>query len=109
MRNPSQMSSKERTHRSRLLYLLREGPILRGTLSLLRNTCGKPRCKCAQGEKHESLYVSQSRNGKIHSRCLPKALREQVVQWIERYREIQKLLEELSQEFWRELDERKKK
>lgn len=109
MRNPSQMSSKERTHRSRLLSLIREGPILRGTLSILRNTCGKPNCKCARGEKHESLYVSQSRQGKLHSRYIPKAMREQVSQWIERYHKIQNLLEELSQEYWRELDNRKKK
>lgn len=109
MRSRSQMSPTERRHRSKLLRLLQEGPILRGTLSILRNLCGKSNCKCAKGKKHQSLYVTQSRKGKRHSRCVPKALREKVKEWITRYHEIQDLLEKLSMECWRELDERHKK
>jgi hypothetical protein len=61
-----------------------------------------------RGEKHESLYVAQSRNGKRHARCVPKAMREEVRRWVDRYNEIQDLLEELSKEYWRRLDERHK-
>ena len=108
MPHRSHLPHAERRRRSRLLFLLKKQPILRGSLLVLRNTCGKATCKCARGEKHESLYVVQSRNGKRHARCIPKAMRKDVRGWIDRYKEIQELLEELSKEYWRRLDERDK-
>jgi len=108
MPHRSHLPHAERRRRSRLLFLLKKQPILRGSLLVLRNTCGKATCKCARGEKHESLYVVQSRKGKRHARCIPKAMRKDVRGWIDRYKEIQELLEELSKEYWRRLDERDK-
>lgn len=104
MRHRSELSEKERRIRSKLISLLRKGPLLRGTLTTLRNTCGNPNCRCAKGEKHESPYLVQSREGKRHARCVPKDLREDVPKWVERYQKVAELLEELSQEFWREVD-----
>ena len=106
MLHRSHLPQAERRRRSRLLLLLKDQPILRGTLLVLRNTCGKSNCRCARGEKHESLYAVQSRKGKRHARCIPKAMRKDVRQWVDRYKEIQELLEELSEECWRRLDER---
>ena len=105
MRHRTPMSKRERHCRSKLMSLLRAGPVLRATLSVLRNTCGKPNCRCAKGERHESLYVSQSRRGKKHARCVPKAMRPKVKRWVARYKEIRELLEQLSQQTWEQLDE----
>jgi len=70
---------------------------------ILRNTCGKPNCKCATGEKHETPYVARTREGKRQARSIPKELRGEVPEWIARYQEIERLLEELSEEAWRKL------
>ena len=104
MRHRSELSEKERRLRSKLISLLSKGPLIRGTLTTLRNTCGNPNCRCAQGEKHESPYLVQSRDGKRHARCIPKDLRGEVPKWVERYQKVAALLEALSQEFWREVD-----
>lgn len=104
MPHRSELSSKERRLRSKLIALLSKGPLVRGTLTTLRNTCGNPNCRCARGEKHESPYLVQSRDGRRHARCIPKDLREEVPKWVERYRKVADLLEALSQEFWREVD-----
>lgn len=108
MPHRSHLPEAERRRRSRLLFILKDQQILRATLSVLRNTCGKSNCKCARGEKHESLYAIQSRQGKPHARCIPKAMREKVREWVNRYNEVQNLLEELSKDCWRRLDERDK-
>ena len=104
LRHRSDLPEKERRIRSRLISLLREGPLVRGTLTTLRNTCGNPNCRCARGEKHESPYLVQSREGKRHARCIPKNLRGEVPKWVERYRQVTELLEDLSKGFWQEVD-----
>ena len=76
---------------------------------VLRNTCGKPNCKCATGDKHETPYVARTREGKRQARSIPKELRDEVPKWIERYEEIEKLLEELSVEAWQALAKGRRK
>ncbi len=109
MRHRTDLSQKERFIRSKLISLLRRGPLVRGTLTTLRNTCGNPNCRCARGEKHESPYLAQSRMGKKHARCVPKDLREEIPKWVDRYQQVSGLLEELSKEFWQEIDEYNRK
>lgn len=109
MHHRSQFSEKERRFQSRLVSLLRQGPLLKAATYILRNTCGKPNCKCVTGEKHETPYVARTREGRRQARSVPKELRDEVPRWIERYQEIERLLEELSDEAWRELAKKTRK
>lgn len=87
----------ERQARSRLLQLLSNGQgLIRGTLSQRTRTCGTPGCKCARGEKHSSLYLVVSLNGKYKQICIPRALEAEVRSWVGQYQRAQELLEELS-------------
>ena len=104
MRHRSHLSEKERRCTSKLIALLNQGHVLKGTTYVLRNTCGKPNCKCARGEKHETLYVARSRRGKRQARTIPKPLRDEVLKWIGRYSEIDELLDQLSDESWQVLE-----
>ena len=104
MRHRSHLSERERRWASKLISLLNQGRVLKGTTYVLRNTCGKPNCKCARGEKHETLYAARSREGKRLARSIPKPLRDQVLKWIERHNEIDKLLDQLSDASWQELE-----
>ena len=38
--------------------------LLRGTLITMRRRCGKPTCRCAQGQLHESPALSVSLSGR---------------------------------------------
>ena len=109
MHHRSAQSPSERSRRSRLRTLLQQGPILRGNLTVLRNTCGRPNCRCARGERHQSLYVSQSYRGRRRARCVPRSLHCSVRQWVNRYQQIQQLLEQLSEMAWTQLESHSRK
>lgn len=104
MRHRSPLSEKQRHYLSKAIALFRQGPLLKAASYVLRNTCGKPNCRCAAGQKHETPYVARTSDGKRQARAIPKKLRDQVPEWLERYREIESLLEKLSGESWRQLE-----
>lgn len=97
MRHRSHMSSEERSVRSRLARLVHEDSILCGSLVTMRNTCGKPGCKCAQGERHISLCLSiRTEQGRkmIH---IPKSMEEEVTAWVRNYEDTKGWINEISQ------------
>lgn len=106
MKHRSHLTPFERKIRSRLISLLRSDGILRGNLVTLKNTCGKPNCRCQRGEKHESLYLVQSRQGKTYMRYIPQSWHQRVQAWVKRYQEVQQLLESLSERYWRRVEKR---
>jgi hypothetical protein len=88
----------ERQFRSRLTKLISDKDgLLRGTLTVRERTCGKASCKCYQGQKHSSLYLVISVEGKYQQICLPKIYEDDVRAWVANYQRIQELLEEISQ------------
>lgn len=111
MANNMSQSPKERTALSRLRQILNEPGIIRGGLVRMKNTCGKPSCRCAGNKRHRhiSWYISQSRNGRQRMKCIPKDSLEKVGVWLNRYRESRQLLEQVSDEYWRRLGWKKKR
>ena len=103
----SSFSDAERRRRSRLAQIAHTRRLLRGTLSARPGRCGKPNCHCARGELHASLYLVQSREGKLRQICVPKAWEERIRQAVQNHQEIQTLIEELSEREWQRLRERK--
>ena len=102
------MTAAEKGRRARLAALVRGAPLLRGTLSLRRVTCGKPTCRCARGEKHPALYLTSRRQGRVHQLFVPAALASQARQAVANYHEVQGLLERLSQIHWEKLSRAKR-
>jgi hypothetical protein len=103
----AELSATERSLRSRIAQLTSSQRFLRGTLSERSGKCGKPNCHCAGGEGHPSLYLVQSRAGKVRQLCVPKALQDPVRQAVAEYQEILRLLGEVSELEWKRLQERK--
>jgi hypothetical protein len=99
----SRFSAHERALRSKLAKLVHDEPILRGTLSTRRITCGKPNCRCAKGHKHLCLYLTCSRHGRVEQLFIPKDLEEKVRRWVQTYHTVRELLEELSEASWHDL------
>lgn len=102
----TQMTSKERGSRSRLKPQISWGEFVRGTLTVRQHTCGTAGCKCYKGDKHKSMYISRSKNGKMQQLYIPKEKETQVKQWVIRYREVLKLLENISDSYWDRLKNR---
>jgi hypothetical protein len=103
----TKLSATERNFRSRISQLASGQWFLRGTLSERAGKCGKPNCCCTRGELHKSLYLVQSQNGKYRQICVPQAWQQRVRQAVNDYRQMQKLIEEVSELEWKRLQERK--
>ena len=83
--------------------------VMRASLITRSIKCGKPNCRCANGEGHKSLYLSSYYNGKTHLASVPRAYKGAVSQWINEYEDITSQLITLSninlELFWlREID-----
>lgn len=104
----TKMTVTEREGRSRLNQLIADRGLLRGTLRVCARTCGKPNCKCVRGEKHESLYLVVSEDGKLRHIFVPRSMESDVRVWVEQYQRAQELLENLSQIHREKLRKREK-
>lgn len=47
--------------------------LLRGTLTTFRRRCGKPNCRCARGEPHESPALTYTEGGRTRTLTLTDA------------------------------------
>jgi hypothetical protein len=98
MPSRSQRSSKERDARSRVVRDVAKNPLLRGSLVVMRRQCGKPGCRCLQGEMHASLYLAVRAGKRRTMIYIPPALEETVRQWVQRGRQVDELLDFISQQ-----------
>src|SRR3989338_6447393 len=88
----SSLPAAERQLRSRLLQVLSSGQgLMRGTLTVRERTCGKANFRCARGEKHASLYIVVSVDGKYKQTCVPRSLEAEVRTWVAQYQRAQEL------------------
>ena len=101
------LSAAERNFRSRVAQLASSRRLLRGNLSLRRRKCGKPNCRCATGELHASLYLVHSEGGKLRQIFVPKHLEQRVRQAVRDYQTLQRFLEEISEQEWKRVKQRK--
>ncbi len=103
----AQMSAQERAFRSRLTQLVHQQPLIRATVSVRNVTCGKPGCRCAQGERHRAVYLMCRVDGKTRQVFVPPFMEEEVCRWVINYHAVQDLLEKVSDQAWQELAVRK--
>jgi hypothetical protein len=104
----AELSAAERSLRSRIAQLASNERFLHGSLSERTAKCGKLSCHCAEGEGHRSLYLVQSEAGKVRQICVPKAWQDPVRQAVGVYREIRRLLDEVSALEWKRFQARKR-
>ncbi len=100
---------KERAARSRLSQLLHDHEVLCGSVVSMARRCGKAGCRCEQGEKHVSLYLSVKIKGKRRMVYIPAQLESEVTRRVDAYREVQRLTQEVSEACVERVLEEKKK
>jgi hypothetical protein len=102
----AKMSAAERRFRSRLVQVLSQRGVIRGTLLIRRRRCGKANCHCARGDGHESLFLVISENGRTRQLFVPKDWESRVRRWVEDYHHARELLEEVSRIYWDKVRQR---
>jgi len=107
MESRLQMSERERAARSRLVQLLSGQPLICGSVTVMERVCGKPYCRCVEGRKHVSLYLSVRVGGKRKMLYVPTQLEERVQQWVGNYKEVGRRMEELSESALRRFEQEK--
>lgn len=70
--------------------------VIKGSLVELKRSCGKANCHCSFGRKHASLYLSRSRKGKTQMVYIPHKYEGMAKEGVKRYKEIIKVMEEIS-------------
>jgi hypothetical protein len=65
-------------------------PVVKGTVYELKRKCGKPGCKCAQGELHARMVLSASERGKTRLRAIPRGFLVDIQHKVKRYQELRR-------------------
>jgi len=83
-------------------------PVIKGSVYELKRKCGKPGCKCVQGELHSRMVVSSSEKGKTRLRVIPHGFLVEIQFKVRRYQELRRTrarLVEVHREILRVIDE----
>lgn len=64
--------------------------VIKGSVYELKRKCGKPGCKCAQGELHSRMVLSASEKGKTRLRVIPHGFLVEVQIKVRRYQELRR-------------------
>lgn len=95
MRNESVRTLEQR--RAAVLKRLAElGPFVQGSFCERTIRCGKPGCRCSQGEPHRAYVLTRKVRGKTVTTHVPRDLRQEVVAWANEYKRIKQLLSQVS-------------
>ena len=72
--------------------------VLRGTLTTFRRRCGKPACRCATGEPHESPALTYTDGGRSKTMTLSPGEVAEVKAALARYEQARAKLERAAQD-----------
>jgi len=73
-------------------------PIVKGTVYTLRRRCSKPTCRCAKGDKHETVVMTASIGGKTRLWTLSEGQIAELRRNTERYRQFRQARAQLVKE-----------
>lgn len=97
MKHRQHLPQQERLARSRVTKLIHDMPFVAGGLVKMTRTCGKPNCKCARGNKHESWCLAVRYQGKRKMLHVPHELENTVFELVHTYKEIARQMDIISQ------------
>lgn len=82
--------------RRRAVRIVEQRSLIAGSIVEMVHTCGKPGCKCADGEKHLSHYLAVRRKGKRVMLSIPRIIEDEVRQAVNGYKELMTLVDAIS-------------
>jgi len=97
MRVPRHPTNIRRMLDSRVQQMTARKPLLAASLVSFERRCGKPGCHCAGGERHHGHQLTYKVGGKTRTVYVPVDLTAEVRAWIDEYRRLKCLIQEISQ------------
>ena len=102
MKHRKGVSAADKAARSRLHQLLEQADgLAHGSMIRMARCCGNPRCRCATGV---SWYLGVTEKRKTRMKHLPKESEAKVRRWVGQYQQARALLDQISQEAWKQLE-----
>jgi hypothetical protein len=81
--------------RGRILQLLTDdAPLLVGSVSLVKRTCGKPTCHCAERPAHAAWVLATTEGGRRRCQVVRQADVEDICQRVTAYKDFRRALRE---------------
>ena len=74
-------------------------PVIKGSVYELKRKCGKPGCKCMEGQLHSSMVLSSSEKGRTKLRVIPRGSLLEVKRKVQRYQALRRSRSRLVQTF----------
>ena len=97
MRMPKSTATVKRQIEAKIRSLGEAGIFMSGSFIEKRWKCAKPDCICNRtGKKHTAYAVTSKVKGKTKSIYVPVDQAEEVRQWVQEYKRIQKILKEIN-------------
>ena len=97
MRMPKSIATVKRQIEAKIRSLGETGIFMSGSFIEKRWKCAKPDCICNRtGKKHTAYAVTSKVKGKTKSIYVPVDQAEEVRQWVQEYKRIQKVLKEIN-------------
>jgi len=107
MKHRAGFSANQRKARSELTSIVHDKELIRASLVTMTRVCGNPNCRCAKGRKHVNACLSRSKGGGTQKLFVPKRYEARVKRWIENYRRMRELAEDISDDLWIAVRERR--
>jgi hypothetical protein len=106
-RDQREKFSRQRQSLGHLSYQIRDlirpffsdKPVIKGSVYELKRKCGKPGCKCAEGQLHSSMVLSSSEKGRTRLRIIPLGSLLEVKRKVQRYQALRRSRSQLVQSF----------
>lgn len=77
--------------RTLIVPFFSDKPVVKGSVYELKRRCGKPGCKCLQGQLHSRMVVSASEKGKTKLSAIPPGFLVEVQIKVRRYQELRRV------------------
>lgn len=71
-------------------FFFSDRPLIKGSVYELKGKCGKPRCRCAQGEFHSRMVISTREEGKTKLGVIPRGYLVEVQIKAQRYQQLRR-------------------
>jgi hypothetical protein len=88
-----------RSHLMRQLKGL-DPAMVNGSLAHTRVQCGRPGCRCQDGEKHPKTNLVRSTNGRSQAMYVPLDIIDDVSRGVEEFKRAKELLKEIADVNW---------
>lgn len=72
-------------------------PFIKGSLVVNRRRCGNPKCRCTQGQLHESPAITYKQKGRSVLLHVPTDLEQEATRMVHNYQRMKDLLGQLSE------------